>query len=106
MGDDELISDERLNQETLDSAEEVRVSKEQMLTASQNDKNEIPRTLRMTPQSPLESVAESGKYLQFARKTPDSSRSKKQLQGLYEAIPEGAALIKTSSSTMTIKYPG
>ena len=29
-----------------------------------------------------------------------------QIQGLHEAIPEGAALVKTSISTLTIKYPG
>ena len=48
----------------------------------------------------------TGRKLKFARKTLSTTRSKKQLQGLYEAIPEGAALIKTSGSTMTIKYPG
>ena len=106
MGADEMISDERGEQEDLDSDEEVRSSKERMLTAAKNDTGEIPRTIRMTPQSTLEPIAESSKGLQLARKTIDSTRSKKQLQGLYEAIPEGAALVKTSGSTLTIKYPG
>ena len=106
MGADELISDERWEQEDLDSDEEVRTSKERMLTAAKNDTGEIPRTFRMTTQSTLQPIAESSKGLQLARKTIASSRSKKQLQGLYEAIPEGAALVKTSGSTLTIKYPG
>ena len=106
MGADELISDERWEQEDLDSDEEVRTSKERMLTAAKNDTGEIPRTFRMTTQSTLQPIAESSKGLQLARKTIASTRSKKQLQGLYEAIPEGAALVKTSGSTLTIKYPG
>ena len=106
MGADELISDERWEQEYLNSDEEVRTSKERMLRAAKNDTGEIPRTFRMTPQSKLELVAESSKGLQLAWKTIASTRIKKQLQGLYEAIPEGAALVKTSGSTLTIKYPG
>ena len=47
MGADELISDERWEQEDLDSDEEVRTSKERMLTAAKNDTGEIPRTFRM-----------------------------------------------------------
>ena len=103
MGADELISDERWEQEDLNSDEEVLTSKERILTAAKNDTGEIPRTYRMTPQSTLELIAESSKGLQLARKTIVSTRSKKQLQGLYEAIPEGAALVKTSGSTPTIK---
>ena len=106
MGEDELISDERREQEDLNSDEEVRTSKERVLTAAKNDTCEILRTFRMTLQSTLEPVAESSKGLQLARKTIASTRSKKLLQGFYEAIPEGAALVKTSSLTLTIKYPG
>ena len=106
MRADEVISDERWEQEDLDSDEEVRTSKERMLTAAKNDTGEIPRTFRMTTQSTLQPIAESSKGLQLARKTIASTRSKKQLQGLYEAIPKGAALVKTSGSTLTIKYPG
>ena len=48
MGDDELISDERWVQEALDSDEEVKQSKQRMLSAAMNDKGEVPGTLRMT----------------------------------------------------------
>ena len=106
MGNDELISDERWIQETLDGDEEVKISKQRMLYAALNDKGEIPRTFRMAPQTPLQTLAENSKELKLARKTLAATRSMKQLQGLYEAIPEGAALVKTSGSTMTIKYPG
>ena len=65
MGVDELISDERWEQEDLNSDEEVRTSKERMLTAAKNDTGEIPRTFRMTPQSTLEQVVESSKGKQL-----------------------------------------
>ena len=106
IGDDELLSDERWVQETLDSDKEVKQSKQRLLSAAMNDKGEVPRTFRMTPQTPLQPLTESSKGLQLSRKTFAATRCKKQLQGLYEAIPEGAALVKTSGSTMTIKYPG
>ena len=106
MGNDELISDDRWMQETLDSDEEVKASKQRMLSTALNDKGEIPRTFRMSAHTPLQPLAENSKELKFARKTLATTRSKKQLKGLYEAIPEGAALIKTSSTTMTTKYPG
>ena len=108
MGEDELITDERWEQEGVgnNSDEEVRASKERMLTAAKNETGDIPRTFRMTPNSSREPVAESSKGPQLARKTIASTRSKKQLQGLYKAIPEGAALVKTSNSTSTIKYRG
>ena len=106
MGEDELISDKRWEQEDLNSDEEVRTSKEKMLTAPKKDTGEIPRTIRMTPHSTLELAAESSKGLQLTRKTIASTRSKKKLQGLYEATPEAAALVKTSNSNLTIKYPG
>ena len=51
MGEDELISDERWEQEDHNSDEKVRASKERMLTASKNDTGDIPRTFRMTPNS-------------------------------------------------------
>ena len=60
----------------------------------------------MTPQSTLEPVAESSRGFQLARKTLASTRCGKKLQGLYEAMPEGAALVKTSGSTLTIQHPG
>ena len=41
-----------------------------------------------------------------SQEDPRRHPEQKQLQGLYEAIPERAALVKNSGSTMTIKYPG
>ena len=106
MGVVELISDERWEQEDLNSDEEVRTSKERLLTAAKKNTGKIPRTFRMTPQQTLEPVAESSKGLQLARNTINSTRSKKQLQGPYEVMPESAQLVKTSGSILTIKYPG
>ena len=63
MGNDELISDERWIQETLDSDEEVKASKQRMLSKALNDKSEIPRTFRMSTHSPLQPLAENSKEL-------------------------------------------
>ena len=57
MGNDELISDERWIQETLDSKEEVKASKQKMLSAALNDKGEIPRTFRNASPTPLQPLA-------------------------------------------------
>ena len=88
MCDDELISQERWVQETLGSDEDVKQSKQRMLSAAMNDQVEVPRIFRMTPQTPLQPLAENSKGLQLVRKTFADTRSKKQLQGLHEAIPE------------------
>ena len=58
------------------------------------------------PPTSKKPLARNSLQLQLARKTLAASRNKKQLQGLYEAIPEGAALVKTTDSTVTIKVPG
>ena len=42
MGDDELNSDEQWVQETLDKDEEVKLSKQRMLSAAMSDKGEVP----------------------------------------------------------------
>ena len=49
MGEDELISEERWEEEDLESDEEERTSEKRMLTAAKNDTSEIPRTFRLTP---------------------------------------------------------
>ena len=75
MGNDELISDERWTQERLDSEEEVKASKQRMLSAALNDKGEIPRTFRMASHTPLQPIAENSKGIQIARKTLAATRS-------------------------------
>ena len=79
MGNDELISDERWIQETLDSDEEVKASKQRKLSAALNDKGEMPRTFRMASHTPLQPLAENSMGPQLARKTLAATRSKKQL---------------------------
>ena len=66
MGEDELLSDKRWEQEDLNSDEEVRTSEERMLTAAKNDTGEIPQIFQMTPQSVLEPVAESSKGIRIS----------------------------------------
>ena len=69
------------------------------MAAAQSDKSEIPRT-----QARPENTAESS-CLQIARKIVAASRSRKQLKSIYESIPDGASLEKTTDSALTIKVP-
>ena len=85
--------------ESLDSDQEVRNSSERMSAAK--DKGEITRASPMPPKSCLEPIAGNSRGQPRARKTLEVTRSKKQLQGLYEAVPEGTAMAKTTCCTMT-----
>ena len=53
-----------------------------------------------------EPLAKTGPRLLSARKNIATTRSRKNLQGLYEAVPEGAVLVKTTDATLTLKMPG
>ena len=53
-----------------------------------------------------EPLAKTSPRLLLARKNVATTRSKKNLQGLYEAVPEGTVLVKTTEATLTLKMPG
>ena len=106
IGEDELISQDKWYDEDLDSDEEVRTTKQRKLQEARNDEGEIPRTFKLPKANFEEPLASNSPRLQLARKTLAASRNKKQLQGLYEAIPEGAALVKSTNNTITVKVPG
>ena len=101
-----MISQEKWYDEDLDSDNEVRATKERKLQEAKDDKGEVPRIIKLQSANFEQPLARNSPRLQLARKTLAASRNKKQLQGLYEAIPEGAALVKTTDSTVTIKVPG
>ena len=101
-----MISQEKWYDEDLDSDNEVRATKEHKLQEAKDDKGEVPRIIKLSSTNFEQPLARNSPRLQLARKTLAASRNKKQLQGLYEAIPEGAALVKTTDSTVTIKVPG
>ena len=88
MGNDELISDERWIQETLDSDEEVKASKQRMLSAELNDKGEIPRTFRVASHTPLQPSAENSKGLQLARKPSPLLEAKSSFKGSTKPFPK------------------
>ena len=69
------------------------------------DTVEVLCTFRRTPQTPQQSLAENSRGLQLATKTLAATRTKKHLQGIYEAIFEGATLVKMVSSAITTKHP-
>ena len=85
---------------------EVREAKKKKLDDAKSDNSEITRTCKL-PSSNIElPLTRHSPRLQLGRQTLATQRNKKQLQGIYEAIPEGAALVKTTGSTLTIKVPG
>ena len=53
-----------------------------------------------------EPLAKTSPKALLARKNLATTRSKKNLQGLYEAVPEGTVLVKTTDATLTLKMPG
>ena len=90
----------------MDSDNDVRTTKQRKLQEDKDDEGEVPRIIKLPSANFEEPLARNSPRLQLAQKTLAASRNKKQLQGLYEAIPEGAALVKTTDSTVTIKVPG
>ena len=106
IGEEELISQEKWYDEDLDSDAEVKATKQRKLQEAKDDEGEVPRIIKLPAANFEEPLARNSPRLQLARKTLAASRNKKQLQGLYEAIPVGAALVKTADSTVTIKVPG
>ena len=106
IGEDELIRQDKWYDEDLDSDEEVRTTKQRKLQEARNDVGEIPRTFKLPKANFEEPLASNSPRLQLARKTLAASSNKKQLQGLYEAIPEGAALVKSTNNTITVEVPG
>ena len=75
MGDDELTSDEQWVQETLDSDEEVKLSKQRMLSAAMSDKGEVPAL------SAWRYKLHYSKGVQLARKALAAARSKNSYKG-------------------------
>ena len=106
IGDEELIPEERWYDEDLDSEAEVQEAKRQKLEDAKSDNSEIPRIFTLPSTSIQQPLARQSPRLQLARRTLAAQRNKKQLQGIYEAIPEGAALVKTTDTTLAIKVPG
>ena len=51
-------------------------------------------------------LTERAVQIKLARKINDKRRSKKNLEGLYEALAPGSNIIKVSPTTSTIKEPG
>ena len=90
----------------LDSDAEVKATKQRKLQETKDDEGEVPRIIKLPAANFEEPLARNSPRIQLAHKSLAASRIKKQLQGLYEAIPEGAALVKTTDSTVTIKVPG
>ena len=106
MGEEELISQDKWYDEDLDSDAEVKASKQRKLEEAKDYEGEVPRIIKLPAANFEEPLTRNIPLLQLALKTLAGSRNKKQLQGLYEAISEGAALVKTTDSTVTIKVPG
>ena len=106
IGDEDLISQDEWYDEDLNSDAEVKASKQRRLQEAKDDEGEVPRIIRLPAANFEEPSARNSPRLHLARKTLAAQRNKKQLQGFYEAFPKGAAFVKTTDSTATIKVPG
>ena len=106
MGQEEPISDARWELEDLDSDAEVNAAKARKLEEAKQDKGEVSRTFQLQSLKIEESLAVTSPKLQLAGKMITAKRSKKHLQGLYNAVPEGISLVKTTDATLTLKVPG
>ena len=106
IGQEDLISDERWEQSDLDSDREVMEAKAKKLKEAKKDTGDIPRIIKIESSKFEEPLAETSPKLLLARKNPATTRSKKNLQGLYEAVPEDTVLVKTTDATLTLKMPG
>ena len=103
---EDLISDERWEQSDLDSDSEVKAAKAKKLKEAREDIGDVPRIIKMESSKFEEPLAKTSPRLLLARKNLATTRSKKNLQGLYEAVPEGTVLVKTTDATLTLKMPG
>ena len=72
-------------------------------------KDSINQRTRVIPHSDVVlavSRTEASLTVKIAEKKPESKRSKKSLDGLYEVLAPGSSVIKTDAYTSIIKEPG
>ena len=81
-------------------------AKAKKLKEAKEDIGDIPRIIKNESSNFEKPLAKTSPKLLLARKNLASIRSKKNLQGLYEAVPEGTVLVKTTDATLTLKMPG
>ena len=81
-------------------------AKAKKLRKAKEDTGDIPRIIKMESSKFEEPLAETSPKLLLARKNLATTRSKKNLQGLYEAVLEGTVLVKTTDATLTLNMPG
>ena len=103
--DNNIIEQEDLISDQVSYAE-VKAAKAKKLEDAKQDKGEVPRTFRQQFSKFEEHLAATSSKLQLARKTIAENRSKKHLKELYDAVPKGTVLVKTTDATFTRKVPG
>ena len=106
IGQEDLILDDRWELEDLDSDAEAKAAEARKLEEAKQDKWEVSRTFQLQSLKIEESLAVTSPKLQLAGKMITAKRSKKHLQGLYDADPEGTSLVKATDATLTLKVPG
>ena len=106
IGQEDLILDDRWELEELDSDAEVKAAIAKKLEEAKQDKGAVPRTFQLKSSKFEEPLAATSPILQIARRTNTINRSKKHRKGLYDAVPEGTVLVKTTDATLTLKVPG
>ena len=86
--------------EDLESDEKIERNKHRIRQAT--DKQIL---IKFLPSSSTQPVNPSSTRIKFSRKISNVKRGRKNLEGLYETIQEGASIVKISNSTVTIRVP-
>ena len=101
FGREEFIDESKWKDEDLLSDEEIERNKDRIRKATSNQ-----NLFKFLPFSSSQPVNPASTRIKLARKISNAKSGRKSLEGLYETIPEGASIIKTSDSTVTIRVPG
>ena len=101
IGDQELKPEEKWYDEDLDSDADVREAKRKKLEYAKSDSSKTPLIFKLPSSHVEQPLTRQSPRLQLVRRTLAAQRNKKQLQGIYEAVPEGAALAKTTDPQLS-----
>ena len=97
----QLIDDSKREDKDLLSDEVIEPNKDRIRQAT--DKQNL---FKFLPSFSTQPVNPSSIRIKLARKIAVVKRGGKNLEGLYETIPERASIVKTSNSSFTIRVPG
>ena len=97
IGDEALIDEKRWPQEDLDSDSEVKLKKRKMLEGLSGD--QLVSLQQGFPQLPVNEKNQRKRRKSY-------KKGGRNLRGVYEQLPEGSSIEKTSNEVATLRIPG